>query len=97
HFWSLAVEEHFYLVWPAVVFLYSRKTLMKICAALMVAGLICRTLAYFYINHLAAYALTPCRMDELALGALIGLASKGAGGIKELVRGAKWVAGISAI
>ena len=34
HFWSLAVEEHFYLVWPAVVFLYSRKTLMKICAAL---------------------------------------------------------------
>jgi peptidoglycan/LPS O-acetylase OafA/YrhL len=97
HFWSLAVEEHFYLVWPAVVFLASRKNLMRICATLMVVGLICRILAYFYINHLAAYVLTPCRMDELALGGLIALAARGPGGIKQLLRGAKWVGGISAI
>ena len=39
HFWSLAVEEQFYLVWPAVVFLLNRRALMGVCGALMVAAL----------------------------------------------------------
>src|SRR5262245_13745 len=28
HFWSLAIEEQFYLVWPTVVFLFSRRRLV---------------------------------------------------------------------
>src|SRR5579862_2798361 len=35
-FWSLAVEEHFYLVWPRLVRILSRRTLAIVCAALMV-------------------------------------------------------------
>jgi peptidoglycan/LPS O-acetylase OafA/YrhL len=26
HFWSLAIEEHFYLAWPAVIYFTSRRT-----------------------------------------------------------------------
>src|SRR5260370_16732322 len=33
HFWSLAIEEHFYLLWPLAVFLLSRETLARICLA----------------------------------------------------------------
>src|SRR5262245_35087776 len=31
HFWSLASEEHFYLVWPLVVFALRRKALERVC------------------------------------------------------------------
>ena len=30
HFWSLAVEEHFYLLWPVVVGIASRNTLSEL-------------------------------------------------------------------
>lgn len=32
-FWSLAVEEQFYLIWPAIVALCSVRTLRKVCVA----------------------------------------------------------------
>src|SRR3954471_24953128 len=31
HFWSLAIEEHFYLLWPLVVFCFRRQILERIC------------------------------------------------------------------
>ena len=31
HFWSLAVEEHYYLIWPLVVYSCSNQRLKKIC------------------------------------------------------------------
>jgi peptidoglycan/LPS O-acetylase OafA/YrhL len=94
HFWSLAIEEHFYLVWPAIVFAFGRKTLMRICAGCIVVALLLRILVYFYWNDTAAYVLTPCRMDELAMGAMVALAARGPGGIAALLRPARWAAAI---
>jgi peptidoglycan/LPS O-acetylase OafA/YrhL len=90
HFWSLAVEEHFYLIWPAVVYWFSRKAVMRICGGSMVVALALRCWTYFYWNDTAAYVLTPCRMDELALGALLALAARGPGGMGALVKQARW-------
>ena len=39
HFWSLAVEEQFYLVWPAVVFLLNRRALMGVSIGMVVTAL----------------------------------------------------------
>jgi peptidoglycan/LPS O-acetylase OafA/YrhL len=94
HFWSLAVEEHFYLVWPAIVFTCGRKTLMRLCATCILTALVMRCFAYFLWNDTAAYVLTPFRMDELAMGALVALYARGPGGIAAMVRPAKWVAAI---
>ncbi len=76
HFWSLAVEEQFYLAWPAVVLLARGRRLAWTAAALVLAGPGLRAL----IVHASgwpvgsAYRVTPGRLDELALGALLAVA-----------------------
>ncbi len=42
HFWSLAVEEQFYLFWPFVVFACRRRTLLHVSVALVVLALAVR-------------------------------------------------------
>jgi peptidoglycan/LPS O-acetylase OafA/YrhL len=42
HFWSLAVEEQFYLVWPLVVFFLKRRSLIAICVVCIVGAFLVR-------------------------------------------------------
>jgi peptidoglycan/LPS O-acetylase OafA/YrhL len=71
HFWSLAVEEQFYLVWPFVVRVASRRALPILCSLLVVVALASRAvLCALHADVEAAYVLTICRVDALALGAL---------------------------
>ncbi len=74
HFWSLSVEEQYYLVWPIAVYLLSGRSLVKLCLALWVGALLVR-LGLFFTPHWAAFAynLMPARMDALAAGALASL------------------------
>lgn len=78
HFWSLAIEEQFYLVWPCVVFLCSRRTLAYISIGLIAAGPVLRSVLIFAFDSgtQLPYRLTPTRLDSLALGALIVLAAQ---------------------
>lgn len=41
-FWSLAVEEHFYLIWPLLVWAIGRRSLMKLSLALAAMSFILR-------------------------------------------------------
>ncbi|MBL8748679.1 MAG: acyltransferase [Planctomycetes bacterium] len=70
--WSLAVEEQFYLVWPAVVWLASRRWLVRVCVA-MVVGAIALRFVLLGAGASSVYFLTPCRFDGLAAGALLAL------------------------
>jgi peptidoglycan/LPS O-acetylase OafA/YrhL len=98
HFWSLAVEEHFYLVWPLVIFLCSRRVAIGVslvCIAGAIALRIGLALAGDYA--VAIYTLTLCRMDALSLGALLALTARGPGGAQAVRPWAFGVGGLSAL
>ena len=87
HFWSLAIEEHFYLAWPAVIYFTSRKTGMRVCAAIFVASILARAACLAAGgNDVAAEVFTPLRLDGLILGSWLALAARSPGGLAWLVR-----------
>ncbi|MBV7695263.1 acyltransferase family protein [Streptomyces sp. TRM70350] len=79
HFWSLAVEEQFYLIWP-IVLIVALKLFRR--RALLAIPLLALATASFALNlHLTesspswAYFGSPGRVWELAVGALLALAA----------------------
>lgn len=77
HFWSLAVEEHFYLVWPFLIFYASTRTAMRICVGLGVAALLLRIgFSIAAPEQLYAGVWTPSRIDALCAGAWFALAAR---------------------
>jgi len=70
--WSLAIEEQFYLVWPTVVWLCSRRALARVCIATIVVATALR-LGLLAGGLQTTHFLTPCRLDTLAAGALLAL------------------------
>jgi|tagenome__1003787_1003787.scaffolds.fasta_scaffold20982130_3 peptidoglycan/LPS O-acetylase OafA/YrhL len=81
HYWSLSVEEQFYLVWPAlllVLVLVSRRRalprrLVLAVLALLTAASFTWSVVYTASDPLAAYFSTLARVWELGFGALIAL------------------------
>jgi peptidoglycan/LPS O-acetylase OafA/YrhL len=76
--WSLAVEEHFYLLWPLAVLLLSRRRLMWLLAGVLIAEPILRALATPHFSTFEAiYSFTPFQLDSLAAGSLLALVTEG--------------------
>ncbi|GAC1621864.1 MAG: acyltransferase [Vulcanimicrobiaceae bacterium] len=71
--WSLAVEEQFYLVWPLVVALASRRTLAVIAVALVIVEPALRYASSLRMGSVELPVTSWCRSDGLALGALVAL------------------------
>jgi peptidoglycan/LPS O-acetylase OafA/YrhL len=71
HFWSLAVEEQFYLIWPLCVWLLISQRLAKVAVGASVVALLARIL---WVGHTgtsqAIVMATVTRMDTLLCGAL---------------------------
>ncbi len=77
--WSLAIEEQFYLIWPAVVYFARRETLIKISVGVIILSILARILGvlvwpdatevaqFFYDN-------TFTRFEQLIFGALLAIA-----------------------
>lgn len=69
HFWSLAVEEQFYLFWPLVVWRLGPRRLLVVCLWIAFGALLLRSVLLTQgVAWSALYGNTACRMDALALG-----------------------------
>jgi peptidoglycan/LPS O-acetylase OafA/YrhL len=74
HFWSLAVEEHFYLFWPLVIYFTSRRRFLQWCVGITLAAILLRIyLRYMGVSGIAIYTLTPCRLDYLCIGSMLAV------------------------
>ena len=83
HFWTLCVEEQFYLLWPAVVFgVRQKRTLLWICALSVPVELALRVTGHhllpaWMLRQEVLENLTLFRFDALLLGGLLALLLRG--------------------
>ncbi|MBI3160985.1 MAG: acyltransferase [Chloroflexi bacterium] len=103
HFWSLAIEEQFYLVWPAfVLFAAKRNAVAKLCISAIVLAFIVRAILVSQIGQTVggtqpAYFVTFSRIDALALGSFAAWLFHKRHSLESFRPAASWLAAISGI
>ena len=89
-YWSLCVEEQYYLTWPLVVWMVrSRERLLKVCLGAIAGILALRVVLHFYlpaewVHYNEVYFWTLTRADSLLAGSALALWVRGPGGVERV-------------
>ena len=106
HYWSLSVEEQFYVLWPALLivgYLVARRMAVRPSRVVLALAGTGTAASFAWALHLtasdrvAAYFSTPARAWELGIGALCAVLSGRAVGLPEAVRAAAAWTGLGAV
>lgn len=77
HYWSLAVEEHFYLIWPAIVYLLRGNRSWKLIVASIALIMLATGLRWIMFRQgLEINVFTFTRMDQLSLGCILAICER---------------------
>ncbi|MBO9204925.1 MULTISPECIES: acyltransferase family protein [Niastella] len=70
HFWSLALEEQFYLIWPFIVLVGNKKQIIGVAISLIVLGI---GLRFAYSDPMLFYGMPLAHLDGISMGAIIAI------------------------
>ena len=96
--WTLAVEEHFYLVWPVIIAALRPRRLAIVCVLGALGAPVARALLLIagnagmlptHVAETANYVLSPLRADALLVGGLLAILHRGAHW-RNTIRMARW-------
>jgi peptidoglycan/LPS O-acetylase OafA/YrhL len=75
HYWTIAIEEQFYFLWPVVLAFVPLKRLKLVFIFLIAVSVLSRAAYYLYGDEvwMNLQLNTLCRMDTLVIGSLIAL------------------------
>ena len=73
HFWSLSMEEQFYIVWPTVLVLAGIRKARGLAVAGVLACALFRQLNWSHYDHMGISFQTQVRADSLLIGCLLAL------------------------
>jgi len=103
HYWSLGVEEQFYLVWPLVVYAIVRlarrawRPTLVVFSALAIAGSLWASIRHARPGATSGYFLPHTRAWEILVGAVLAIFAVAIGRLPNVLRAALGWAGVLAV
>lgn len=72
HFWSLAVQEQFYLLWPLIILLLPRRWFLPTACVCIIIAMLYRSGCLFYkVPTMIRWVMLPASLDAFAAGGIL--------------------------
>jgi peptidoglycan/LPS O-acetylase OafA/YrhL len=98
HFWSLAVEQQFYLVAPFALLFTRASRHLALCAAVIVAAALAHCLLYLHAaSEPLIYAFSPWNFALIALGGMVAIGAQHVAPPRGMAGAAWFAAGIGGV